>query len=43
MRLVFVANALKRLLSDENFVNRLRAEKLDTMPEYLAEAVRRAG
>jgi ParB family transcriptional regulator, chromosome partitioning protein len=42
MRLVFVANALKRLLSDENFVNLLRAEQLDTMPEYLAEAVRTA-
>ena len=42
MRLVFVANALKRLLSDENFVNLLRAEKLDSMPEYLADAVRRA-
>ena len=42
LRLVFVANALKRLLSDENFVNLLRAEKLDSMPEYLADAVRRA-
>jgi ParB family transcriptional regulator, chromosome partitioning protein len=42
MRLVFVANALKRLLGDENFVNLLRAEKLDHMPEYLADAVRRA-
>jgi len=42
LRLVFVANALKRLLADENFVNLLRAEKLDKMPEYLADAVRRA-
>ena len=42
MRLIFVANALKRLMSDENFVNLLRAEKLENMPEYLAEAVRRA-
>ena len=42
MRLVFVANALKRLLADENFLNLLRAEKLDSMPEYLADAVRRA-
>ena len=42
LRLVFVANALKRLLGDDNFINLLRAEKLDTMPEYLAEAVRRA-
>jgi ParB family chromosome partitioning protein len=42
MRLIFVANALKRLMADENFVNLLRAEKLENMPEYLAEAVRRA-
>jgi len=42
MRLVFVANALKRLHGDENFVNLLRAEKLDIMPEYLNDAVRRA-
>jgi ParB family chromosome partitioning protein len=40
MRLVFVASAMKRLLADENFVNLLRAEKLATMPEYLADAVR---
>jgi ParB family transcriptional regulator, chromosome partitioning protein len=31
MRLIFVANALKRLLADENFVNLLRAEKLDKL------------
>lgn len=42
LRLVFVSNALKRLLSDENFVTLLRAEKLDNMPEYLADVVRRA-
>jgi ParB family chromosome partitioning protein len=42
MRLIFVATAMKTLLADENFVNLLRAEKLDNMPEYLADAVRRA-
>jgi ParB family chromosome partitioning protein len=42
LRLIFVANALKRLLADENFVNVLRAERLHDMPEYLADAVRRA-
>jgi ParB family chromosome partitioning protein len=42
LRLVFVANALKRLLADENLVNLLRAEKLDNLPEYLADAIRRA-
>jgi ParB family chromosome partitioning protein len=42
MRLIFVSTAMKTLLADENFVNLLRAEKLDNMPEYLADAVRRA-
>jgi len=40
--LVFVAGALKQLVADENFVNLLRAEKLEGMPEYLATAVRGA-
>lgn len=35
-RLIFVVNALKRLLTDENFTNLLRAEQLTTMPDYLA-------
>jgi ParB family chromosome partitioning protein len=42
MRLTFVSNALKQLLGDESFVNLLRAEKLDEMPDYLAETMRRA-
>jgi ParB family chromosome partitioning protein len=42
LRLVFIANALKRLLGDEHFVTLLRAERLDDMPAYLAETVRRA-
>jgi ParB family transcriptional regulator, chromosome partitioning protein len=42
LRLVFVANALKSLLADENFLNLLRAEKLDNLPEYVADAIRRA-
>ena len=41
IRLVFVANALKRLLTDDHFVTLLRAEKLDNLPEYLADAIRR--
>ena len=40
-RLVFIAGAMKRLLGDENLVNLLRAEKLDNMPEYLSETIRR--
>ncbi len=42
LRLVFIANALKQLLADDNFVTLLRAEKLDDMPAYLAETLRRA-
>lgn len=42
-RLLFVVSALRQLLSDENFVNLLRAEGLDTLPEYLADRVWPAG
>lgn len=38
-RLMFVVGALRDLFSDENFVNLLRAEGLDTLPKYLAERV----
>jgi ParB family chromosome partitioning protein len=41
LRLVFVASALKKLFADENFINLLRAEKLDNLPEYLADTIRR--
>ena len=40
-RLVFTVNALKLLLGDENFINLLRAEGLETVPEYLAEQIRK--
>jgi ParB family chromosome partitioning protein len=36
-RLVFVTEALRKLLADENFVTLLRAEGLDTLPRNLAE------
>jgi ParB family transcriptional regulator, chromosome partitioning protein len=36
-RLLFVVNALRRLLADENFVTLLRAESMQTMPKPLAE------
>jgi len=39
-RLLFVVTALKRLLGDENFVNLLRAEGMDTLPKNLAELMR---
>jgi ParB family chromosome partitioning protein len=42
-RLLFVVGAMRELLADENFINLLRAEGLDTMPKYLAERVWPAG
>ncbi|WP_234774582.1 plasmid partitioning protein RepB C-terminal domain-containing protein [Paraburkholderia tropica] len=38
-KLLLVVEALRQLLSDENFVNLLRAESLTSMPKYLAERV----
>jgi len=37
--LLFVVGALRQLLADENFTNLLRAEGLDTLPQYLADRV----
>ncbi|MFT0533745.1 ParB/RepB/Spo0J family partition protein [Castellaniella hirudinis] len=37
--LLFIVGALRQIMADENFVNLLRAEHLDTMPQYLAERV----
>jgi ParB family chromosome partitioning protein len=39
-KLIFVVNAVKRLIADENFVNLLRAEQLATMPDYLAARIK---
>jgi ParB family chromosome partitioning protein len=36
-RLIFIISALKELFEDENFVTLLRAEALDTLPQYLAD------
>ena len=38
-RLMFVIGALRSLLSNENFVTLLRAEKLDTLPSFVADRV----
>ena len=38
-RLLLVVQGLKKLFADENFVNLLRAEGLDTLPKYLSERV----
>lgn len=42
-RLLFVVSALKRLLQDEDFVNLLRAETLDELPQFLAEQMKKSG
>jgi ParB family chromosome partitioning protein len=39
-RLAFAAGALRLLFRDESFVNLLRAEGLDTLPQSLAEQIR---
>lgn len=41
-RLLFIVNALRRLLDDENFINLLRAESVHTLPKPLAERLERA-
>ena len=38
-RLVFIVSALAELLTDENFVNLLRAEAIDSMPKYLSDQI----
>jgi ParB family chromosome partitioning protein len=38
-RLLFVVSALRQLLADEHFVTLLRAEHLDTLPNFLANRV----
>ena len=38
-RLLFVSNALRRLLADEHFVTLMRAEGITSLPEALAERV----
>ena len=36
-RLRSISAAIKKLVRDENYVTLLRAEKLETMPKFLAE------
>jgi ParB family transcriptional regulator, chromosome partitioning protein len=38
-RLVFVTEALRKLLIDENYVTLLRAEGLDTLPRNIAARI----
>ncbi|MDN4589458.1 chromosome partitioning protein ParB [Xenophilus aerolatus] len=42
-RLFFILGALRKMFADENLVNVLRLEGLDTLPAYLAERVVRMG
>ncbi|QYC11493.1 plasmid partitioning protein RepB C-terminal domain-containing protein [Brevundimonas nasdae] len=42
-RLVFVVNALRRLLDDDHFVTLLRAESMHTLPRPLAERLGASG
>lgn len=38
-RLIFLTEAMRKLLSEDNFVTLLRAEGLDTLPKHLAERI----
>jgi len=38
-RLIFMTEAARKLLADENFVTLLRAEGLDTLPRNLAARI----
>jgi ParB family chromosome partitioning protein len=42
-RLIFVTEAFRGLLADENFFNLLRAEGLETLPRKLAERIQQSG
>lgn len=42
-RLMFVANAMRRLLADEHFVTLMRAEGVTTVPRPLLERIRTSG
>ena len=42
-RLLFVIEALRSLFGDENFINLLRAEGLETLPSPLADRINLGG
>jgi ParB family transcriptional regulator, chromosome partitioning protein len=39
-RLMFIVSALKEIHKDDNYINLLRAEKLDTVPKYLSDKIK---
>jgi ParB family chromosome partitioning protein len=42
-RLVFMTEAMRKLLADDNFVTLLRAEGLETLPKNLATRIEAGG
>jgi ParB family chromosome partitioning protein len=42
-RLIFVTEAMRKLLDDENFVTLMRAEAIDTLPQNLATRIQVGG
>lgn len=42
-RLIFAVSAIRQLFEDDHFVTLLRAEGLDTLPQYLAEQIEGQG
>jgi ParB family chromosome partitioning protein len=38
-KLIFMTEAVRKLLADDNFVTLLRAESLDTLPKNLAARI----
>jgi ParB family transcriptional regulator, chromosome partitioning protein len=42
-RLMFVTQAMRKLITEENFTTLLRAEKLDTLPKNLADRIQGLG
>lgn len=42
-RLLFVLGAFGKMYADDNFMNILRLEKLDSLPKYLGERILRSG
>ncbi len=42
-RLIFVTEAMRKLISDENFITLMRAEEIDTLPQNLATRIQVGG
>jgi len=43
VRLVFIVSALKQVFADENFVNLLKAESINSLPKYVADQIKIRG